>query len=518
MFLKKPNLIYKNVKYLKTFEYYQYIELIDTTTNSDLQNELLDWIQYKLGVKILKRLGSGVNHIEGEIYDIGNRVLKLSNGKTDINTYLVNKNIEGVCRYYAAGILRIPKKFKGDIKGYTYHGVSLLNPNKTNGDKDFDISYVIMEKGFGDEKLSKEIKFLGSDVWWKYIMRNANDFNGMVTKYDYITKNTDKIHDSEEIRDFILKGIRGFGDNLFSVFSKYDVPVGLEDDVLNFVKTNYKKQQYNIVARLLLIFNNLKSNNIYWLDCNAGNFVYNKKHEIIAIDIDSIHNSFTGKTQPSGKLKNIIREDNWYDTEFGKETYKKYTKPDMNLFLIDFDYTFNWIKEHNPYMQTCFGDHCDTSVEELTIDNIVENEINIKSHIKRYMSLYQKWKSDGFIDVYRTLNINSISNIDFDKLGVYWSFIDENDKWGRSRDFINSAHPLSINLYTRIPLEYVNWENSLDNFCYFGGDEDEVKLKPKSKLIITKYIVFRKKDGGNTRWYYDGTSKTYDNVNIKGKT
>ena len=145
MFLKKPNLIYKNVKYLKTFEYYQ------STTNSDLQNELLDWIQYKLGVKILKRLGSGVNHIEGEIYDIGNRVLKLSNGKTDINTYLVNKNIEGVCRYYAAGILRVPKKFKGDIKGYTYHGVSLLNPNKTNGDKDFDISYVIMEKGFGDE-------------------------------------------------------------------------------------------------------------------------------------------------------------------------------------------------------------------------------------------------------------------------------------------------------------------------------------------------------------------------------
>lgn len=509
MFLKKPNLIYKNVKYLKTFEYYQ-------STNSDLQNELLNWIQYKLGVKILSRLGSGVNHVEGEIYDIGNRVLKLSNGKTDINTYLVNKNIEGVCRYYAAGILRVPKKFKGDIKGYTYHGVSLLNPNKTNGDKDFDISYVIMEKGFGNEKLSKEIKFLGSDVWWKYIMRNANDFNGMVTKYDYITKNTDKIHDSEEIRDFILKGIRGFGDNLFSVFSKYDVPVGLEDDVLNFVKTNYKKQQYNIVARLLLIFNNLKSNNIYWLDCNAGNFVYNKKHEIIAIDIDSIHNSFTGKTQPSGKLKNIIKEDNWYDTS-DKESYKEYKKPDMDLFLVDFDYTFKWVKEHNPHMQTVFGDHNDTPIEELTDDMLKENEINIKGNIKRYMMLYKKWKSDGFIDVYRTLNINSVSDIDFNKIGLYWSFIDMKNKYGRSRDFVNSSHKISINLYTRIPLDYVNWTNSLDNFCYYGGDEDEIKTKSRKNVIITKYVVINKEQK-NGNYYVYKDKKEYDNVEIKGKT
>jgi hypothetical protein len=223
------------------------------------------------------------------------------------------------------------------------------------------------------------------------------------------------------------------------------------------------------------------------------------------------------KTYETYLLKNIIREDNWYDDAFGVDKYKEYIKPDMNLFLIDFEYTFDWVKKHNPYMITNFGDHYDMDVKDLTKDMIAENEVNIKNHIITYMKLYQKWKLDGFIYVYRTLNVNSLDEIDWKNLGLYWSFIDETSKYGRSRDFVDSNHKISIHLYSRIPLTYVNWENSLDNYCYYGNDENEVKLKRKRKLIITKYQVVNKEKKNNAYYVYKDYN-TYDNVNIVAHT
>jgi hypothetical protein len=160
---------------------------------------------------------------------------------------------------------------------------------------------------------------------------------------------------------------------------------------------------------------------------------------------------------------------------------EKFDKKHKEKFLIDYDYTYNWILKYHPKLEI------DYPPDEPDYQSTAKLEI--ENRIKYYMDLYKKSKLSNIIDIQRKICIKELNDIDINKLGLFWSF------QPTDIGFVTIDNPYyEVIFYGYTNYNNVNWENSLDNFVYYGFDESEVKLYPNSKVTITKAnILYRKK-------------------------
>lgn len=148
-------------------------------------------------------------------------------------------------------------------------------------------------------------------------------------------------------------------------------------------------------------------------------------------------------------------------------------------FLIDYDYTYDWVLKYHPNMEIDYM----TDDEE---DYKTTAKITIEQHIKSYMKLFKK----PIINIQRKITVKNISDIKYNNLGVFWSF---------QKISVTFPHGIMSPYYTVIfhgstTHQNINWENSLDNFVYYGHDESEVKLFPDSKIVITDVEIIHQID------------------------
>lgn len=224
----------------------------------------LEFLSNKLQVDITPSniLGSGVS---GEVYDIGmGRVIKLTSSNIDVSYKLANKNIDGLCKVYSVGEIKVPKRFVTKI--HTRYYIELKDANVGRGySPNITIYYIIMEK-LDAKKAKSDIEFyidgvvesfLGLENNEKYILDyNGNPYNPLGT--------IDKHRNND---DFLIELIEYANNSYFQKQSEID-------------------KFYHLMMDLLKIFKNV-SKYFKWFDIHKGQFGYNKKGDLKAFDIDS---------------------------------------------------------------------------------------------------------------------------------------------------------------------------------------------------------------------------------------
>jgi len=221
--------------------------------------------------------------------------------------------------------------------------------------------------------------------------------------------------------------------------------------------------------------------------------------------------------------------ENWYDnrTIKGRKDYSQINL-DWSKFLKDVDYTFDIIKQVNPRLETQwiepFGNYL-TLIEGGELDDYHEIETieeyensYIKQPIKDYIKLFKKTKDRGYLEVTRILTVDDLSEIDFSKIGKYWSFCDN-----PSQKFDNIYKKQYIKLIAKARLDSIDWLNSLDNYVYYGDDECEITLREGASIFIEKMINdkrtpsdYKTKKDNKTFYNFTGNKETID-LNKKAK-
>lgn len=283
-------------------------ELRKVLNEDRLMDEFIKWFSMKTNIPVGEYLGSGV---EGEVYEVDKyRVIKF--GYYYIPTdaqHLSNRNLDGVVKVYQTGNIVVPKRFKypneSTPKNY-YSGISLLDPEKTDGPKDFTIGYMVMERLYPSKELEEKLKTLNGKVWI--------DFVGMYWEKDGRGFETRKIKDMghhEKTNQAIQKALNSFGRTMLkTTFSEINNTEFIKD-AKNFISKEYP-ELLDIYNRLLIIAKNLKSIGMEWDDAHENQFAYNAKGEITAYDISFGFNQFNQPSYEKAskmKIKNIIREE-----------------------------------------------------------------------------------------------------------------------------------------------------------------------------------------------------------------
>ena len=189
--------------------------------------------------------------------------------------------------------------------------------------------------------------------------------------------------------------------------------------------------------------------------------------------------------------------ENWYGDK--DKTYETSIEH-KEKFLVDLDYTLNWVEKHNPTFKTDddemsidkiehFYDYDSSKSKEWNIENfkntVKESAI---SKIKEYMKVYKSTKKNGFKTIYRQISVDKIEDLKTDEIGLYWSF-DSVRKNNNIREFdSNNIHLL---ITGEAKFDQINWGNGLDNYIYFGDAESEIKLLPNNKIKILDIEVLK---------------------------
>jgi hypothetical protein len=276
----------------------EYFKHYESYNHANLEVEFIKWVSDKLSINITEDdfLGSGV---EGEVYAIDKfRVIKICNYNLDMYLHLVNKNIKGLVKIYHVGQLVVPKRFKGytDEQQTEYQGIHLLNPNRTDGRKDYTLNYVIMERLYPSDELSERILKVDQNIWIQYVTGQNEPEPQSIQREK--RNNPEKIGKSSALNKVLHRTYTGFYHFFLKTIAEV-YSLELYTDFTAFVQEHHPAYS-ELVNQLFDISKALHDHNIKWSDSHGGNYAYNSKGEVVAFDIS--HDDSFGN-QPKNTIK-----------------------------------------------------------------------------------------------------------------------------------------------------------------------------------------------------------------------
>jgi hypothetical protein len=174
-----------------------------------------------------------------------------------------------------------------------------------------------------------------------------------------------------------------------------------------------------------------------------------------------------------------------YHQDDDKRAYKINSQEHKSKFLIDFDYTLAWAIEKNPHMEIAYQ-----SIHDDISDNDSYWLDTFKGRIQELMQLYNSSKAKGSVAVTRQINVNDVEDINWNKIGVYWSFIPMEAMFFRDTNI-----KYCVTLHGTVSFDRIHWESSMDNYAYYGSEENEVQIINNSQIHCHKMEVT-----GSTDW------------------
>lgn len=165
--------------------------------------------------------------------------------------------------------------------------------------------------------------------------------------------------------------------------------------------------------------------------------------------------------------------------EFIATTISEYLNENQNynnLDLSDYNSTYNFAMEHGSEM--FWND--EGEFDENATD---QNGYTLKELINTYMGYYSEINDEAYIKLYRTIQKDKLSLIDYNNLGIYYS----KREGGAFAYGTNLNRPEGKNYYTftiEVEPKYIDWKEGFISFMSFGVIEDEIRLVKNAPIEI----------------------------------
>jgi len=153
------------------------------------------------------------------------------------------------------------------------------------------------------------------------------------------------------------------------------------------------------------------------------------------------------------------------------------------LDLTSFDDAKEWVLENTDieYAEEDEEDEDDDKDDENDIYKNASNEM-MDDRIHTYMSKYAEVIDKPFITVYRAVVLENISKLDFNNIGIHWSFEkDGAGAYGLNRDM--KENEKEYILTAKINPKDIDWEYGFTSFMYYGEDQWECAVDGKVTVI-----------------------------------
>lgn len=148
----------------------------------------------------------------------------------------------------------------------------------------------------------------------------------------------------------------------------------------------------------------------------------------------------------------------------------------MNLDLSDYDSTYKFAMEHGSEMFWTDDGEFDENATN-------QNGYTLKELIDTYMAYYSEINEYSYIKLYRTIQKDKLSLIDYNNFGIYFSKRES----GAAAYGTSLNRPEGKNYYTftiEVEPKYIDWESGFISFMSFGINEDEIRLVKNAPIEI----------------------------------
>jgi hypothetical protein len=148
-------------------------------------------------------------------------------------------------------------------------------------------------------------------------------------------------------------------------------------------------------------------------------------------------------------------------------------------YLENFKKAKRWAQENINDLPSSFYDN---NEDKYSQEDIITKEL-IEKRIREYVTMYGEISPEDTITLYRAICVSTIKHIDFDAIGVYWSFKKEGaDCYGA-----NSEEKPRFILKGDLKGKDIDWEHGFYSFVWYGEEQWECALK-KGSIITIKEI------------------------------
>jgi hypothetical protein len=146
--------------------------------------------------------------------------------------------------------------------------------------------------------------------------------------------------------------------------------------------------------------------------------------------------------------------------------------PRDGLDLTDADAALSWAREHVP---DAFPERADTPYHSALYQMAA-------GRAAEYAEFHDLATRGGPVRLWRAVRLESIGDLDTEKIGNHWSFTPEGAGQQQGPEGFGRIHVLSA----ETDPANIDWAYGFTSYMHYGADQSEAALLPGSEVLVTR--------------------------------
>lgn len=258
-----------------------------------------------------------------------------------------------------------------------------------------------------------------------------------------------------------MEHVNDYGHNIYKVFLKMERPYVIDagdkyyEDIADNINRDIRYYYNNQEEHDGIIIQNIK-------DTREGGKVFDEDGYEIDYDSSNVYVVFNSNQIKSSTDNNGYFSDS--DNIFEKNV-------NLDYILSDNDRILDYAEE---YLEI---DNFDKD-DDIFIDNSYDIEY-----------LYRDLKNKETVTVYRLIKSDSLETIDFNKIGIFWSFnkdgVGAYDFAVRNEFNKDLKNPIDFIFQAEVKVNDIDWRLLISSYLIYGEEQSECSMKAGSSIVIT---------------------------------
>ena len=151
--------------------------------------------------------------------------------------------------------------------------------------------------------------------------------------------------------------------------------------------------------------------------------------------------------------------------------FENFNEVDLDYILSDNDRILDYAEEH------------------LDIDYFSKDDDIFIDRSYDLEYLYRDLKNKESVTIYRLIKSDSLETIDFNQIGIFWSFkrdgVGAYDFAVRNEFNKDLKNPIDFILQAEVNVNDIDWKLLISSYLIYGEEQSECSMKQGSSIIIT---------------------------------